>query len=186
MCTDGTPTMKHQGGFTLIELVVFIIIVSVSIAGVLSVLNTTVMHSADPLVSKQLIAAAESLMEEVTLQPLTYCDPDDANVLSADNAAGCAGGVAAETRYADPRFDNVADYNGFAMAGIRDVNNGAIAALANYNANVAVADATAAFNAANATAYGAGTVLSVAVTVTRGGEAVTLTSYRFRYAPNSP
>lgn len=181
MSTDVDFLAGRQHGFTLIELIVFVIIVSVALVGVLSTLNVAVFRSSDPLVAKQLLAVAESLMEEVTLQPLTYCDPDDANVLSADQTTDCAGGAAAETRYADPRFDNVADYNGFAMNGIRDVNNGAIGTLANYNANVAVT--------AVGTQFGYGTdapVLRIDVTVTRGTDSITLTSYRFRYAPNSP
>jgi MSHA pilin protein MshD len=192
----GRRGRRHERGATIVELIIFIVIVSVGLAGILSVLNVTVWHSADPMVRKQVIASAEALMEEVTLQPYTYCDPDDTNVAWAnagDTAAGnctataeAVGAEGGETRYADPRYDNVNDYHGFSMVGIRDITNTAIASLAGYTANVSVANAGTAFNAVNGTAYANDAVLRVDVTVSRGAETVTLTSYRFRYAPNAP
>jgi MSHA pilin protein MshD len=193
MCTSPF----RQAGTTLVELIIFVVIVSVALAGVLTVLNMVVMHSADPLVRKQAVAIAESLMEEATLQPFTYCDPGDANVSWATSATVGAGagdctavaeaaGPEGEGRFADPRFDNVNDYNGFAMVGISDVTGAAIPNLGAYNATVTVANAGAAFNAANGTAYADEEVLRVDVAVTVGAETVTLTSHRFRYAPNVP
>ena len=46
-----------------------------------------------------------------------------------------------ESRYVDPRFDNVSDYHGFSMPAIVDVNNNAVAGLVGYNASVTVANA---------------------------------------------
>lgn len=61
-------SIKRQAGITLIELVLYIVIVSVGIAGILSVMNVTTQHSADPMVRKQALAAAESLLEEILLK----------------------------------------------------------------------------------------------------------------------
>ena len=63
---------RAQAGLTLIELIVFIIIVSVALAGVLTVLNVTTKSSADPMIRKNMLAIAESLMEEVQLQSFTW------------------------------------------------------------------------------------------------------------------
>jgi MSHA pilin protein MshD len=71
MCTSAT---NCQRGLTLIELIVFMVIVSVALAGVLVSLNVSVRNSADPLQSKQALAIAEGLMEEIQLK--SYCDPD--------------------------------------------------------------------------------------------------------------
>ena len=68
----------------------FIVIVGVAIAGILSVFNVNAQHSWDPAERKQMLAIAESLLEEVELMPFTYCDPNDDNVLTAASAAGCA------------------------------------------------------------------------------------------------
>lgn len=86
-------TRFRQDGLSLIELVIFIVIVSVSIVGILSVMNVTVMHSADPMIRKQAAALADSVLEEILL--MDYADPD---------------GVSGETTRAT--FDDVDDYNG--------------------------------------------------------------------------
>ena len=74
---------------TLVELIVFIVVVSVGVVGLLSVSGPMLRNSADPMVRKQMTVIAESLLNEVMQQPYTYCDPDDANYLSATSAAGC-------------------------------------------------------------------------------------------------
>jgi len=187
-------TAKLRGS-SLIELILFIVIVSVALAGILLVMNTTTRASADPLIRKQALAIAESLMEEAQLMPFTFCDPDDANVVTAANAtvgaAGCAtvsedtviGAEPGETRYSSTTpFDNVSDYHNFSMnagnGGIRDISNVQIANLAAYTATIAMRQA----------AWGgiaAADSLLITVTVTApNGEMVALDSYRTRYSPN--
>jgi len=61
--------------------------VSIGVAALLLVFNTTLAKSADPMIQKQMLAIAESLLEEVEAKAFTYCDPDDANVTTAPNAA---------------------------------------------------------------------------------------------------
>jgi MSHA pilin protein MshD len=68
MCTKP----RRPRGFTLIELIVFIVIVSVGLAGVMASLNVSVMHSADPLQPKQALAIAESTLESMLLK--NYAD----------------------------------------------------------------------------------------------------------------
>src|ERR1043166_68927 len=116
-------TARRQRGLSLPELIVFIVIVGISVAGILLVMDRTTRASADPLTIKQALAIAESLMDEVQLAPFTYCDPDDAQAATATSAAVGAGGCAAtpeaigaeagETRYATPVFDNANDNNNF-------------------------------------------------------------------------
>lgn len=189
-----------QTGISLIELVIFIVIVSVGVAGILSVMNVTVMHSADPIMQKQAVAIAESLLEEIELQPFTWCDPNDDNAISATSTAGCAATAEAmgpeasfvnqpngESRYQDVNlgnspFDNVNDYHNFAMAGIRgiDASGTVLPGLGAYNASVTITSVGAPFGLA------AGDVLQINVQVTGpGGTDITLTGFRFRYAPNA-
>ena len=61
-------TSTRQRGVTLIELVVFIIIVGVALAGVLSSLNVSVKSSADPLQPKQALVIAEGALEGMLLK----------------------------------------------------------------------------------------------------------------------
>ena len=181
---------RRARGVSLIELIVVIVIMSVCLVGILSVLNVTVARSADPMIRKQVLSIAEALLEEVELMPFTYCDPDDANAATAQSAVisatGCAstieaiGPEAGESRYSTTTpFDNVNDYHGFRMDGIRDLTNTAVAGLENYSAAVTVTQGG--LGLANAD------VLLIAVTATGPGsnESVTLSAYRTRYAPNS-
>ena len=193
---------RRSAGLSLVEIVIFMVIVGGAVIGILSVMNVTTQGSADAMVRKQAIAIAESLLEEIMLMPFTYCDPDDPNAATAANAAGCTGGAGgandesllalgpetgasvggAEGRYATPRFDNVSDYNGFSMSsGILDITGATISGLNAYTASVTVAQSSA-FAPIPAAA-----VLQVDVRVQQpaAGVDITLTGYRLRYAPNS-
>jgi MSHA pilin protein MshD len=177
----------RQRGISLLELIMFIIIVGVGVAGLLLVFNTTLAKSADPLIQKQMLAIAESLLEEVEAKPFTYCDPDDANAASAADAAGCAttaeamGPEAGETRTGTSTpFDNVNDYGpSLTINPVTDVTGTAIAGLGAYSATIAIA----------ATALGtvpATDSLQITVTVTGPGNySLVLQGYRTRYAPNA-
>jgi MSHA pilin protein MshD len=177
-----------QAGFTLVELVLFIAIMGIAVAGVLKAYDYAARDSADPVVKKQALAIAESLLEEIQQMPFTYCDPDDPAVSTAVNAAGCAtpeamGPEAGESRYsASTPFDNVNDYNGFntatdALPGIRQIDGTLITGLGGYSAAVTVAQAALGGIAASDS-------LRITVTVTGpAGVTVTLDGYRTQYAP---
>lgn len=189
-------TSLRQVGVSLVELILFIVIVSIAVAGILLVMNKVTAHGADAVIHKQSLAIAESLLEEVELMPFTYCDPDDASAVSATSPAGCTtpealgpetiGGVT-EDRYGtlapavNAQFDNVSDYNGFSMpagGGIKDIAGNAVAGLNGYAAQVTVAQS------ALGTVPGTES-LQITVTVTGpDGTTVTLDGYRTRYAPN--
>ena len=187
-----------QRGLSLIELLVFIVVVGIAVTGVLSVYSLNARASADPMVQKQALAIAESLLEEVLAKPYTYCDPDDANVETAQNASvgplGCATTpegmgpefAQGETRYANlTPYDNVNDYNGFKMptppgTGIDDLSGAHITGLDGYSASVQVQQP-----AVPLTNIPASETLLVTVTVNGpGNHSVTLSGYRTRYAPN--
>ena len=187
--------MTSERGLSLIELLVFIVVVGIAVSGVLSVYSLNARSSADPMVQKQALAIAESLLEEVLAKPYTYCDLDDANVESAGSYADCATmpedimgpetAGTAETRYANlTPFDNVNDYHGFSMNGINDLTGTAIAGLAGYTASVQV-QPVADFNGIVPVVPGDNETLLVTVTVTApGNHSVSLSGYRTRYAPN--
>lgn len=68
---------KKQHGFTLVELVIFIMLVSTAIVGVLNIMQISSRESGNPLIQKQALSIAQGLMQEVTNKSFTYCDPDD-------------------------------------------------------------------------------------------------------------
>ena len=198
MCIEPSfPRRFRQRGASLVELIMFIIIISVAVVGVLLVMNLTTAHSADPLVRKQALAIAESLLEEIELMPFTYCDPDDASAVSATSTADCInsqdvitgpvpagesrGGALSVPVGSNP-FDNVADYGGYTMNGITDIT-GAATGLGNYSANVTLVRAGSDF--LGVADNGAALRITVTVNAPDGATQVVLDGYRTRYAPNN-
>ena len=189
---------RAERGLSLIELVVFIVVLGIGLAGTLVAYNQATRSSVDPLVRKQVLAIAASLLEEIQLRGFTYCDPDDANVFSATIASTAAtpGETPCATKAEAPPFgpdatpvnetsrtayDNVNDYHGLTMSGIQDIQGNAVAGLGQYQASVSVTTAGASFG------LSAEEALLIAVTVSGPAQVgLTLHGYRFRYAPNSP
>jgi len=181
----------EQAGLSLIELIMFIVIVGLGLAGILTVLNLTAQKSADPQLRKQMLAAAESLIEEVQLKSFTYCDPDDPNAVGAASAAGCTGGAGGandesrlplgpEVGESRSTFDNVSDYNGATISPLSDLNGNTLTGLAGYSATIVVAQQQVEASIPLADS------LQITVTVSApGGDSIVLTSYRLRYAPNA-
>lgn len=187
MCTEISRFRAGQRGISLVEVIVFIIVVSVGVVGLMSVLSSSMKHSADPMLRKQALAVAEALLAEVAAMPFTNCDPDFYDPLTgACTLAEALGPEAGEARgnLATP-FDNVNDYHGANLAGgASDIGGAAgVVVPAGYNATVSVAQ-DAAFGVAGSF-LPAGDVLRISVTVTynAGGDSITLESYRTRYAP---
>ena len=205
MCIVERQARRHrpraEHGISLIELIVFIVIVGIAVAGVVGALSMATRASADPMIQKQALAIAEALLEEVQLQPFTYCDPDDPQAATAQSAAvgatGCteAGSVenlmAAETTppygpedrlSATNPYDNVNDYNSLpTMLGITDLTGAAIPGLGGYTATVSVANQALAPVPASESL-----LITVTVTGPTGTNTkVVLDGYRMRYAPNA-
>ncbi|MDH5436271.1 MAG: prepilin-type N-terminal cleavage/methylation domain-containing protein [Gammaproteobacteria bacterium] len=86
-----------QHGLTLIELVISIVIISISLTGVLLIMNRTAVVSADPMIRSQVAAIAQSYMEEILLN--AYTDPSQTET---------GGAEAGETR---STYDDVTDYH---------------------------------------------------------------------------
>ena len=193
---------KPARGLTLIELMVFIVVVGIAANAMLGVFSSLTRSSANLLPDKQAQAVASSLMNEILAQPFTFCDPDDlARAPLAINAApfppGCtsAGNVenlgpeAGETRNGLTAFDNVNDYHSVLPIAVVTVPNQppatgvtAIPSLTGYTYQVTVAPTPARPNVI-ATPNDA---LLVTVTVTApNGSVARLQGIRVRYTPRT-
>lgn len=208
LCFRGRLPSQARG-MTLIELLVFIVVVSVGLLGILSVINYVTRSNTDPLVQKQCLAIAEALLEEVEMQPFTYCDPADAQAATATSATkggtGCStmvqglGPANGEQRGSSTNpFNNVPDYataNGgvYTLASPIPDLTGTGASPAGYSATIQLIPEAlgpagaqiASATPASATDASAMNVLRIRVTVTNGAASVTLEGYRTRYAPTT-
>lgn len=194
MSTSRGPQCRYSG-LTIIELIMFIVVVSVGIAGILIVLNASVKGSADPMIRKNMLSIAEALLEEVQLMPFTYCDPADANAATASSPAGCAtlqesmGPESGQTRLNTAnQFNNVNDYDSIvsnAANGLNPVKD--VASTATLPAGYSAAIQIVAENLNDIVSTSTPAMmeaLRIAVTVNYGSESVTLEGYRARHSPN--
>lgn len=110
---------RAQYGATLIELIVAVVLAGVLLGGVWQGWTLISRYSADPLVARQQLAVAQSLLREIELQPLP-------GVATAAPTPGRTG------------FASITDYHGLTMNGIQDAEGQAIAGLEAYGASVSV------------------------------------------------
>jgi MSHA pilin protein MshD len=187
---------RRQRGVTMIELIIFMVIIGAALAGILGVMSLTTKNSADPVRRKQALILAEGLLEEVELAKFSYCDPTDPQAEEAQSTGQCTipenwGQESTGTVYGRP-FDNINDYvaapntaaAAFDVGGVLADANGNALNLNGYSARLTIRPAT--LGGVGAAGTGADTeVLRITVRVDYDGQFVELDGYRTRYAPNS-
>ena len=155
----------RQRGFTLIEVVVTIIVVSIAAAALLGIFGNLIRTSADPVIQQQAVTISEAYMEEIRIK--AFADPDN----PAAETGGAEGG---ESRAS---FDDVQDYNSLPDNQVRNQDNIAIAELSAYSVSVVVAAA-----ALNTISAASGDALRITVTVDHPAiDPVSLVGYRADY-----
>ena len=145
---------RRMAGVTLVELVVAMVIVGVALAGLVSVYNRASIASTDPLITQQMLAIGETMMEEVMLKPYV-----GNNVREALRA----------------QYDELNDYEKYLKQAVTDVDGNAIAGLERYQVSVTVEPAPQTLPDV-ATAD----VRRIVVTVWNGSQNLVLTGWRTR------
>jgi MSHA pilin protein MshD len=185
-----TARSFRQRGLTLIELIVFIVVVSVGLVGVLSVFNLTVRSSADPMQQKQMLAIAEAMMDEILLKDFQN-DPSDP--LNTSSTVGCTKNTAAplptcgtNSQVDRKNYNDVSDYDTFDTLnccaalggpGIYAVDGTSpISGLTAYTVHVDVGSATSLGGLSGLTV-----AKHIVVTVSRGSDTLTLDGFRTNY-----
>lgn len=150
---------KRQAGVTLVELIIAMVIISVGVLGVIQVFSYSSVASADPMVTKQMRAVAEGLMEEIQHQSFT----------ATANAApsGCARNT----------YNDIADYNGYSQSIICDINGNDLG-LTNMTVSVSVTTPSSTLFPGVAAA----SMLEITVVVTYAGQSFTLKGWRTSFA----
>lgn len=153
-------TRKRMAGVTLVELIIAMVIVGAALAGLVAAYNRANIGSADPLVTQQMLAAAETMMEEIMQKPFTGADP-------ARPASRLL-------------YDEIGDYNGYAQTGIVNVNGDPVPGLGNYTVKVII-DRPGDAGVPAITGVNTGDARRIRVEVSApGAEAIVLTGWRTR------
>ncbi|RJQ49169.1 MAG: hypothetical protein C4528_01315 [Gammaproteobacteria bacterium] len=127
MCAEHRPPARasRQAGVTLVELIVFIVIVGIAVAGILMVMTTTTQRSADPMIRQQAQLIAESYLEEVLLKPVLDPSSGTNRICPAPETSRGA-------------YDNVCDYYNLTNTGAIDQLGNPISGLDRYSVSVTV------------------------------------------------
>jgi MSHA pilin protein MshD len=183
----------NNSGFSLIELVIAIVILSIGVTAFITLVINTTKNSIDPQIRQQGNAIARAYLEEIMLN--SFCEPDfdpdtdpvttcplECLVSACSTVApnACAGANAIGGAEAGRAvFDDVCDYNGLVDAGAVDQNGNAIGTLGNYTVNVTVDDAGVNLNGLNGSN---GQVVLINVNVTHStGATMSLSSYKTNF-----
>lgn len=99
---------KASRGVTLVETIVFLVIISVAMVALIKVYTYAIVNSVDPVVRTRALELAQAQLDEVLARKFDENTPTG-GVPACDSTSGpvCAGIVA------DAGFDDVGDYNGF-------------------------------------------------------------------------
>ena len=156
----------HQRGFTLIELVAFIVVIGISVTAVGTVFQHSIVRIQDPLIHSQLISMAQSQLDETLSRQYDENTPTG-GVPACGSSIPCAGiGLdAGELLSSISTLDDIDDFNGYA-----DIPQ------TGYARTVSVVYAGADFNVTSSHAK------RITVTVTAPqGQSVNLSVYRFNF-----
>jgi len=120
---EKTSTTTKHFGVTLIEMVIFIAIVSVAFTGIIMVFINTGKHSADPLVKIRTIELGQSFLEEILLKKYDEDSPVTGGCIDYANSR-CSSGKNGSTTFQPEAgetrgtYDDVDDYHNLEYCGI--------------------------------------------------------------------
>ena len=117
--------LRKNKGFTLIELIVSMVVISVSLVGTLLAFDAATKTSGKPVVTHQLVSIARSYAEEVLTKEFPTTLP-------------CPSPPASRLNYT-----NICDYNNLTDNGVKDHTGASVSGLEKYNVSVSLDTATA-------------------------------------------
>lgn len=138
-----------SNGFTLIELIITIVVISIALAAMLGVFSSSMSRSADPMWRNKSIKLAQLYLDEVLSKKF-----DENTPVGGEPAAGSGGGAPALTACGSlgseagevrATYDDVDDYDGLADSPPVAVNGALDSSYGSYSVSVVVVcDGTAA------------------------------------------
>lgn len=104
-----TERNHRQGGVTLIELIVFLVVVSIALTTIVMAMNSSLIRSVDPLMNIRALECAQAKLDEINARKFDRNSPIGGVPACGSGLAGagpCTGIIPGT------QFDNVGDYAG--------------------------------------------------------------------------
>ncbi len=111
-----------QAGLSLIEAIIFILIIAVGLTGVISVYLYTTRHSADAMLSLKTVELSQAILDEIRSKGYDENTPAGGGCIGSGVDTACNSSTAFSTFGIDAgesrsRFDDVDDYHNLAYCG---------------------------------------------------------------------
>lgn len=103
-----SPYFSRQTGVTLIELIVFIVVVNIALVAVLQIYGQAIVNSVDPVVRMRATELARSQLDEILARRF-----DENTPTGGVPACGSTGASACLGITPDSDYDDVGDFNGY-------------------------------------------------------------------------
>lgn len=170
-------SIRQQPGFTLIELIVFIVVIGVALSGVLLAVNQATSHSADPMIQIRAAELGQAYLDEILPKKYDANTGNDGQSPPCDSSAGrpCSTALGVEAGETRATYDDVDDYQSLNEAPA-DAEGNPRPGYAGYRVVVGVAYAGTDLGLANAAAK------RITVTITTPqGETFPFSAYRSNF-----
>jgi len=190
MAAEPAKRRPRQGGFSLIEMVVTIVVMAVVLGGVALVFYDTVRKSPEPLLNIRAAALGQAYLDEILTKRydehsgqggIPRCNSSDAG---AQPCSATLGPDASPTNAANPEsrteFDDVDDYNGLDESPPVDALGNVRTGYAGYRVRVKVAYAGTGANGLGLANLQDAKLITVTVTSPMGDDMV-FSAYRVNY-----
>ncbi len=170
---------RGNSGFTLIEIIVLIVFVSIAMVGVLAAYQHAMTTAADPLHNTRALKLAQAMMEEIIAKRFDeFSTQGGVPPCTPAGPPACSAGLGPDVGETFRRqFDDVDDFNGLNLFPPKDINDSDLTGYAGYRLQVAVSNAgteLVGLNAADAKR------IDVTVTTPRGYDFV-FSAYRVNF-----
>ncbi len=171
--------LTDSRGFTLIEVVMFILIVGIAVAAIGLQFQQNVSHSHEPYLRQRALAVANAYMDEILRKKWNSATPTGGGCVNTGSGT-CPAGPAAIASGTDGQsraaYDDIDDYHGIDEAPT-DSQGIAMPGYAGFNVTVNVAAPAANWNSISSL-----DVREIEVNVTNpDGESISITSYRVNF-----
>ncbi len=175
--------LRRQGGFSLVELVVTIVIMAILLTGLAVLFFDQVRHSPQPVITTRAAELGQAYLDEILTKRYDEHSGQGGMPRCNSNDPGsqpCSATLGPEAGESRANYDDVDDYNGLDESPPRDALGNVRSGYANYRVQVSVVYAGTGTNGLGLANAQDAKLVTVRVT-TPQGEKIDFSAYRVNY-----